>query len=153
MPEVAEAKRAAGLPVDVPAREGEIYERAREAAERDGLAVEPYLVLVRAQVEAAKAIQRAVLAQPLPDVTLGEDAATQGRARLDRQLRPAIDRLDVSLRRALAESAPLLVPVDRLTAALASDAPVPGFDGRQAAILAGALARIPARAPARAKSP
>ena len=144
MPEVAEAKRVAGLPVDVPAREGEIYQRARVAAERDGLAAAPYIELVRAQVEAAKVVQRAVLAAAGPTVPSDPDAAARARARIDGQLRPAIDRLDAAIRRALVESAPLRMPVDRLAAALATDAPVPGFDPRQAALLADALARIPA---------
>lgn len=144
MPEVAEAKRVAGLPVDVPAREGEVYERARVAAERDGLAAAPYIELVRAQVEAAKVVQRAVLAAPGPAVPADPDAAARARARIDGQLRPAIDRLDAAIRRALVESAPLRLPVDRLAAALATDASLPGFDHQQAALLADALARIPA---------
>jgi len=144
MPEVAEAKRAARLPVEVPGREGDVYERARAAAVRDGLAVEPYLELVRAQVEAAKAVQRAVLAGPAPAGAGTPGAPAPGRERLDTVLRPAIDRLDASIRRALVESAPLGVSVADLAAALAEDAPVPGFDAAEADRLAAALAGIPA---------
>lgn len=149
MPEVAEAKRAAGLPVEVPGREGDVYERARAAALRDGLAVDPYLELVRAQIEAAKAVQRAVLAGPAPAGADAPDAAKRGRERLDTVLRPAIDRLDAAIRRALVESAPLGVPPDDLAAALAADAPVPGLDAAQAELLASALSGIPAAVPAR----
>lgn len=144
MPEVAAAKRAAGLPVDVPGREGEVFARARAAAERDGLAAEPYLALVRAQIEAAKVVQYAVLALPDPGPPATPEAATRARARLDAEIRPAIDRLDAALRQALVASAPLPLSLAELSAALAADAPVPGFDARQAALLAAALAEIPA---------
>ena len=61
MPEVASAKAAAGLPIEVPAREAEVLERARAAAGRAGLAAEPWVALVRTQMEVAKVVQRAVL--------------------------------------------------------------------------------------------
>jgi cyclohexadienyl dehydratase len=144
MPEVAAAKRAAGLPVDVPGREGEVFARARTAAERDGLAAEPYLALVRAQIEAAKVVQYAVLALPDPGPPATPEAAARARERLDAEIRPAIDRLDAAIRQALVMSAPLRLPVAQLSSALAADAPVPGFDARQASLLAAALAEIPA---------
>ncbi len=147
MPEVAAAKRAAGLPVDVPGREGEVLARARAAAERDGLAPEPYLALVRAQMEAAKVVQYAVLALPDPGPPATPEAATPARERLDAEIRPAIDRLDAAIRQALVASAPLRLPVAELSAALAADAAVPGFDARQASLLAAALAEIPAATP------
>jgi cyclohexadienyl dehydratase len=149
MPEVAEVKRVAGRPVDAPARAAEVYARAREEATRVGLAPEPYAAFVRAQVEAAKVVQRAVLAQP-SSATAGSagatatEAAARARARLDSQIRPAIDRIDGALRAALVAAVPLRMPVESLAAALRRDASVPGFDAPESAALAAALARIPA---------
>jgi len=144
MPEVAAAKRTAGLPVDVPGREGEVLNRARAAAERDGLAPEPYLALVRAQIEAAKVVQYAVLALPDPGPDATPEAAARARERLDTEIRPAIDRLDAAIRQALVASAPLQTSVGELSAALVADAPVPGLDSAQATLLATALVGIPA---------
>ena len=152
MPEVAAAKHAADLPIDAPAREEAVYARAREAALHDGLAPEPYADLVRAQVEAAKVVQRAALARDAasPAGVNGEtpgDAAERAKARLETQLRPAIDRIDAAIRAALVAAAPLPTPVERLATALRADAAVPGFDAEQARLLARALARIPAAVP------
>jgi cyclohexadienyl dehydratase len=161
MPEVAREKRIAGLPVEVAAREQEVFARAAEEASRAGLAPEAYVALVRAQVEAAKQVQRAVLAQPAPaappatadaappDADAGAAAA---RARIDTRLRPAIDRLDRALRAALAAAAPIEQPQAALIAALRADAPVPGFGAAEAGAIAAALRNVPAAAGRRISS-
>lgn len=146
MPEVAAAKRIAGLPIEVPAREAEVLDRARAAGEQAGLAAEPYVAFVREQMEVAKVVQRAVLALHGGDATSVDPAAVAvARARLDGELRPAIDRLDGQIRAALALRAPLGGSAGALAAGLLADAPVPGFDAVQARRLADALAAIPAR--------
>lgn len=144
MPEVASAKAVAGLPIEVPAREADVLERARDAAAQAGLAVEPYVALIRTQMEVAKAVQRAVLEGRASPAVRADAAVAAAAARLDGQLRPAIDRLDARIRAALAAHAPLAgVPAD-VAAALLADAPVPGFDAEQAGRLAGALLGVPA---------
>jgi cyclohexadienyl dehydratase len=154
MPEVAAAKRAADLPIDAPAREEAVYASARAAASRVGLAPEPYVDLVRAEVEAAKIVQRAVLAGDASgagratDGAIGPPTPDQAKTRLDSQLRPAIDRIDRAIRAALVAAAPLRMSVERLARALRADAAVPGFDDAPAGLLARALARIPAAMPA-----
>ena len=151
MPEVAAAKAVAGLPVEVPAREADVLERARTAAARAGLAAEPYVALVRTQMEAAKAVQRAVLGQrPGGGSSPDAGAVAAAKARLDDLLRPAIDRIDARLRAALAAHAPLTGTPDALAVALRRDAPVPGFDPDQARRLADALLGVPAPAVRRA---
>ena len=91
MPLVAEAKREAGLPVEVPDREERVLEAAWAATERAaadaGRAPPPEAAvraLFRAQIEAAKAIQRATLARP---------PAHSAPASLEHELRPALLRL------------------------------------------------------------
>ena len=144
MPEVASAKAVAGLPIEVPAREAEVLERARAAAGGAGLAIEPYVALVRTQMEVAKAVQLAVLAARERPAPPDAAAVAAAKARLDGQLRPAIDRLDAGIRAALAAGAPLGGAPADLAAALRADAPVPGFDAGQAGRLAGALLAVPA---------
>ena len=131
MPLVAEAKRARALPVDAPAREAEIEVRMLESARAAGLCTEPYHALVRAQIESAKAVQRATIEGP---------AATPPPFDLEREIRPAIDRIDASLLRELARSAPLDVPLPELVRALRDDAPVPGLSGAELERLASSLA-------------
>ncbi|MBY0274448.1 transporter substrate-binding domain-containing protein [Candidatus Binatia bacterium] len=146
MPEVAAAKAVAGLPIEVPAREAEVLDRARAAGQQAGLAAEPYVAFVREQMDVAKIVQRAVLARRGTGTPPADPAAVAAaRARLDGDLRPAIDRLDGQIRDALALNAPLRSGPGELTAALVVDAPVPGFDPAQARRLADALSAIPAR--------
>ena len=107
---------------------------------------------MRAQVDAAKVVQRAVLARDAVSRVAGADgesqaAREQAKKRLESQLRPAIDRIDGEIRAALVAAAPLHTPVERLAAAMRADAAVAGFDAEQARLLARALARIPAAAP------
>lgn len=148
MPEVAAAKAAAGMPIEVPAREAEVLERARDAATSAGLAVAPYVAFVRTQMEVAKVVQGAALRGRGPAGGAPEGAAA-ARARLDGRLRPAIDRLDAQIRAALAAQAPLAGTPDALAAALRADAPVPGLDARYARRLADALLAVPAPRPER----
>lgn len=145
MPEVASAKAVAGLPIEVPAREAEVLERARAAARQADLAIEPYVALVRVQMEIAKVIQRAVLGARESPASTDPGAVVAAKARLDGQLRPAIDRLDAGIRAALIAGAPLSGAPEDLAAALRADAPVPGFDAEQAERLAKALLAVPAR--------
>lgn len=145
MPEVAAAKAIAGLPIEVPAREADVLDRAHAAAEHTGLAAAPYVALVRTQMEVAKAVQRAVLAaREIPVAAPDAAAVTAAKARLDAGLRPAIDRLDAQIRAALVAYAPLAVAPTALAAALRTDAPVAGFDAEQAGTLAAALLAVPA---------
>ncbi|MEW6269877.1 MAG: transporter substrate-binding domain-containing protein [Thermodesulfobacteriota bacterium] len=145
MPEVADAKRVAGLPVDAPARERVVYEREREAAACAGLAPEPYVDLVREEIEIAKDVQRATLVATAA-VDCGEEPGARARWRLEHELRPAIDTLDRAIRTALVAAAPVRAEEAELAAAVLRDAPVPGFGREQAVRLAGALRRIPAPA-------
>lgn len=92
MPVVAAAKRRAGLPFHAPEREQQVLDAARasakEASEAAGLAPLPersVRALFLAQIEAAKAVQQAVLASP-PD----PKAAIPD---LETQLRPALLRI------------------------------------------------------------
>jgi len=151
MPEVAAAKAVAGMPVEVPAREAEVLERARGAAASAGLAVAPYVAFFRTQMEVAKVVQGAALRgrRPAPAAPDAPDGAAAARARLDGHLRPAIDRLDGQIRAALAAQAPLPGTPEALAAALRADAPVPGLDAPQARRLAEALLAVPAPRPGR----
>jgi chorismate mutase-like protein len=131
MPLVAAAKRARGLPIDAPAREAEVERRLLAGAREAGLSEQPYLELVRAQIDAAKAIQRAVFAAPAKAATPQCD--------LDTELRPAIDRIDLELQRELARSAPLAASEGALLEALRSDGAVPGIGEQELRRLARAL--------------
>jgi cyclohexadienyl dehydratase len=134
MPLVAEAKRASGAPVEDAAREAVVVAAARSSACAAGLDPETYAALALAQIEAAKAVQRAVLAGPPgsggPTLDLGRD------------LRPAIDRTDASLRAELARAVPLQASPQALAVALRADAAVPGSDGPEIAELARALGEL-----------
>jgi chorismate mutase len=134
MPLVAAAKRVRSLPVDAPAREAELEQRRVAGARAAGLAERPYLELVRAQIDAAKAIQREALATPVPR---GAPAPLD----LETELRPAIDRIDLDLERELSRSAPLAASEEPLLEALRSDAVVPGLREAHLRRLAAALSR------------
>ena len=93
MPGVAEAKRGAGGAVEDREREAIVIERALEAAQKARPAGDPRSVnaaalraLFRAQMEAAKDIQVAVLASPPPD-DVGKPADLRA------ELRPALGRI------------------------------------------------------------
>lgn len=144
MPEVAAAKQRAGLPIEVPEREAVVVAAARDAAARDGLATEPWVALVREQIDAAKAVQRAWLASSRPSPAADEARVRAARHRLEDELRPAIDRIDRELRDQLVRAAPLRASADEIAAALREDAPLPGFGPDRARALATALTRLPA---------
>jgi cyclohexadienyl dehydratase len=125
MPWVAGAKRVAGLPVIDPEREAEVETRAVARAGGAGLAPEPYRVLVRAQITAARAVQEATdAAQPVASLAA---------------LRAAIDRVDEALLPALVDALPITTPADVVAAAIQRDAPVPGLADRVVRPLADAL--------------
>jgi cyclohexadienyl dehydratase len=134
MPLVAEAKRAAGLPIDDPARERAVEARAASTAATLCLEPRAYVALVRAEVEAAKAVQRATLAAAPATPLRSLDA-----------LRAAIDRVDAALGRALAAAVPIGSSPAALDAALRRAAP-PAVDPTVLAPLVAAL-RALAQAP------
>lgn len=142
MPLVAEVKRAENLPVEAPGREEEIEESARSAAEQAGLDPSTYLALVRAEIEAAKEVQRAVLAGPV-------GAEARNLPDLQTDIRPAIDRIDLAIRTTLLWAAPVESSEDELVAALKVDAPVPGLGDDALRAIARAVRAIP---PARFRS-
>ena len=147
MPLVAEAKRAAGLPVRDPEREARVRADAVAAAlaagARDHLSVPEQAALERffdAVVDASCAVQEAVLAGP----------AGKPGFDLDAELRPAISRETDRIARLLPRL-PLRLSVDALGAELASGpaSDLPGFGRQERAALAGALDALAAapRAP------
>jgi chorismate mutase len=84
MPAVAEAKERSGLPIENPAQEERVLASARAAAIAHGLAPDTVEALFRAQIVAARGIEKTVLAVPParrpPIPTLD----------LDREARPAL---------------------------------------------------------------
>ncbi len=129
MPLVAVAKRAAGMPLEVPEREGVVLdaavESARIAAERFGAATPDALVvkrLFRAQMEAAKEVQWSAIQDPLyapPDPI----------PNLETELRPALLRIGdrigqllVSLPAGLAGDAVRAAALDQLRTPRLSEA-------------------------------
>jgi cyclohexadienyl dehydratase len=134
MPEVAAVKRARGLPLEDPPRETRVVDAALAAAREEALRAgrpapaEPALrALWRAQIEAAKAVQRAAAAAPAaaaPD--------------LERELRPALERIDARAVRLLVA---LHAPLDCAAAhAAARDGlRTPGLAAAERSALADAL--------------
>lgn len=129
MPAVAAAKRRAGMPVDDPGREAVVEERARVRAQDAGLAAEPYLRLVRAQMEAAKAVQRAEQPRDTPEASLAD-------------LRGAIDRADDAIATALRAAVPITTSRADLLAALRENADVPGANDAALGPIADALVQL-----------
>lgn len=147
MPAVAEVKRVLGSPVEDAAREARVLEAAVaavEAAAREAGEAPPpraaVRALYRAQIEAAKEIQRAVLdaaarADAGGPAAPSEDARQAARARLVDAIRPALLDLGDGIARALVEAratstrpgddplAPLAADVDRALAARGLSAP------------------------------
>jgi cyclohexadienyl dehydratase len=136
MPLVAAAKRSAGRPLEDAGREARVLEAAHaaaaEAAARSGRPAPPEAVvqaLWRAQMEAAKAAQRAAA----PSVA-GEAPAPD----LESELRPALGRIDARTARLLvALEAPLDCEPTRAAARAALRAP--GVDDAHVLALADAL--------------
>ena len=130
MPLVAEAKRASGGPVDVPEREQRVLDAAVKSvrgatartagAEADATRADPadpareraVRSLFRAQIEAAKAIQRRALERtplPGPGATPPHD--------LDTEIRPALIRIGDRIARLVVALPADLDPVDTRSAA------------------------------------
>ena len=93
MPEVAESKRGSGRPVEDRIREGVVIERAVTAADHAALPTDSRAVnkvalraLFRAQIEAAKDIQKSTLASPA-------GGGAESPAKLHEVLRPALGRI------------------------------------------------------------
>lgn len=152
MPLVAEAKRREGRPIEDPEREAKVIDSWVAAARVAGLDEASVAVFARAQVEAAKSVQRAVLAsQPraarvrAPGATEANapDAGEEAGLGLE-ALRPAISRIDGEIECELARSAPIGVPAVEIASAIRESAPVPGLDHGDVARIAVALAAIPA---------
>lgn len=114
MPAVAEAKRASGGPVEVPEREARVLDAAvasvrRASTDETTRPLTPereqaVRALFRAQIEAAKAIQQATLAE--------EPSASAGpQPDLDTELRPALIRIGDRIARLVVALPPGLDPV------------------------------------------
>jgi cyclohexadienyl dehydratase len=137
MPLVAEAKRAAELPVRAPEREEAVVENAvaaaREAAERSGVTGLPdrwVRRLFRAQIEAAVGVQEFVLSQPP-----GPSAPAL------ETLRPALDRIGERIAAYLVRLPGPLDPVQVERQAI--DAiEVEGLDASHVSLLADLVAQI-----------
>jgi cyclohexadienyl dehydratase len=150
MPEVAAAKRAAGLALVDATREAAVIARAVERARAAGLDATAAEHLARAQIDAAKAVQAA---SPIATTPRAPDAPT-----LD-GLRTRIDALDAAIVRALvvardatraepATSSSARVHRGALAVALRADADLVGFDEAHAGAIAAAIAEtvgLPAR--------
>ncbi len=71
MPLVAASKREAGLPVHDPAQEEHVIARVRDGAETAGIRPDDAAAFFRAQMAAARAVERAApAARPVPGMTL-----------------------------------------------------------------------------------
>jgi cyclohexadienyl dehydratase len=81
MPLVAAVKRREHLSIDDPAQEARVLERVRAAATRTGLNADDVAELFRAQIEAAKALERSAAAVTVPaDLSLARLRLAVGRA-------------------------------------------------------------------------
>jgi cyclohexadienyl dehydratase len=143
MPTVAKAKRDQGFPLEVPEREALVLDaavaEAAAAAERAGrppLPEAPLRDFFRAQIEAAKQVQRAavadddlVLPEPLPDV--------------EEVLRPALLRIGARTVQLLLFLPPEL-PVETLRTAAREGLRAPYLEESQVLALADALAAVSA---------
>lgn len=135
MPEVAAAKRAAGLPIVDPAREADVIARATERGRAAGLDTKASEHLARAEIAAARAVQEASTPDPAPRPAEAPTLAT---------LRTAIDGLDGAILRALVAARASAPAVHRaeVAAALRNDADVLGFDEAHAGAIAAAIAEL-----------
>lgn len=131
MPLVAAAKRVAGLPIVDATREAAVLERAGERAAAANLDRDAMRALSRAEIDAARSVQRAAAAGDVHPPSLAA-------------LRGAIDAIDVTIVRTLASGRGAAEPASRvtrpaLTTALRANAEVPGFGGAEADAIAAAL--------------
>ena len=139
MPLVAEAKRAAGLPVEAPEQEARVVEAglaavraAARAAGRPTPDEDAVRALYRAQIEAAREIQRGVLDEPPADAP--PDAAD-----LDKELRPALLRIGERVARLLV-ALPAGLDCARVRDAADDAIRAPHLDGAHVRALADAVA-------------
>ena len=154
MPLVAESKRRAGRPVEDPEREARVMESYLAGARAAGLDDARVAVFARAPMEAAKNVQRAVLAAEAPrrgraasaTEANAPDAGEAASPDLEAGLHPAITRIDGQILAELARSAPLGASALEIAAAIRESAPVPGLERDDVARMAVALASLPAAA-------
>jgi len=138
MPQVAAAKRAAGLPIVDAAREAAVVAGAVERARAAGLDAGAAERLARAQIGAARAVQeqdRGVAGASAPSLAA---------------VRSGIDALDGALLRALVTARAAALPATgrpALAKALRRDADLPGFDEAHAGAIAAAIADVVRPAP------
>jgi cyclohexadienyl dehydratase len=145
MPAVAEAKRAAGLPVLDAEREARVLEAAVSAAEDAGRRAQREVPekaalekLFAALFAVGRGVQSAVLAEPAP----AADAAAPPAWRLDADLRPALDRQTERIA-ALLPRLPARLSEPGLASELAAlTAELPGFGAEARAALASAIAEV-----------
>jgi cyclohexadienyl dehydratase len=129
MPMVAAAKRPANLPIEDAKRERDVEAAAAAAAGRAGLDVDTYVAFVRAEVAAAKEVQRATPPDVQPTATL-------------LQLRDAITAIDAAMPWALHRAGVIGTPPARLREALSRDARLPGVDDALIKALTTALLAV-----------
>ncbi|MFM7736128.1 MAG: chorismate mutase, partial [Alphaproteobacteria bacterium] len=152
MPLVAEAKRREGLPIEDPEREAKVVDAWVAAARSAGLDEASVAVFARAQVEAAKSVQQAVLSAQPRSARRGASGAAEANAPDAggddgiglSELRTAISRIDGEIECEIARSAPVGASSVEIAAAIRESAPVPGLDHADVARIAVALAAIPA---------
>ncbi len=142
MPAVAEAKRVAGVPVEVPEREARLLAvavgQAQEAGRREGRPVPEQAALEKffdALFAASRGIQSAVLAAPAAAPTPPFD--------LDAELRPALTRQTERIA-ALLPRLPVRLSDAAIEGELASSlgSSFPGFGDAERAALAAAIAEV-----------
>jgi cyclohexadienyl dehydratase len=145
MPLVAVVKRASGVPLEVPEREQIVIESAAEsvleaASRRER--VPPSFLLIqrffRAQMEAAKQIQRDTVTDP--DFALGEDPPD-----LDADLRPALLHIGNRISRLIVELPPLAPAA--VHAAAREELRAPKLSRSSAREIEEALALLPPKGP------
>jgi cyclohexadienyl dehydratase len=130
MPAVVAAKRLRGLPIEDREREAAVERDAAARAGAVGLDPKTFVALVRAEIEAAKAIQTSTPKDVAAPHSLDE-------------LRLAINRLDARIAFELAALAPLDASEATVAEALADD-DVPGLTAAVARTLARALRAVQA---------
>ena len=132
MPLVAASKHVAGLPIGDATREAAVLDRNAERARGTGLDPAAVRALLRAEIAAARAVQRAATQDDVHPPSLAA-------------LRSAIDTIDAAVVRALANArdAGIARPSrSALTAALRADADVPGCGPAETDAIAAALAPL-----------
>jgi chorismate mutase len=114
--EVAAAKFGGGGAITDPARERRLLDSVAALSAREGLAPEVGVRFFRAQIEAAKVVQRGLHAR-----WRAEPALRPRRwADLATEVRPRLDRLTLPMLRLLKESAPVRAETGRCLALLAA---------------------------------